>query len=287
MSGSSSPIGFVGVGNMGGAMAGRVLSQGASVVAFDTSSLALAALAAKGAVTAKSPAAVAAQCAIISVVVNSDIQVKEAMLGVEGVLAGAKPGTLIAIHSTIHLATLEAVAAEASRLGMHVVDAAVTGGVEAAERGELAVLIGGDDSSVAAVRPAIAQYASLVLHAGPLGAGMAAKVALMVVSFGKLAVTYEGLNLARAAGVDPVELAKVIVHSEGQSGIGPFFVQARARAMSAVDDPLREIGRHESPKSQKDLHAALELAERLGIELPLARIAHDAMPAVWGVSPGA
>ena len=285
MSAPGRPIGFVGIGNMGGAMARRVLAQGGAVVAFDPAPAPCRRLAESGATIARSPADVARSCRVVSVVVNTDDQVLEAINGPSGVVAGAPPGTIVAIHSTIHLDTLEAVAKAGAARSVQVLDAAVTGGVEAAARGELAVLLGGDPATVEAIRPALADYASLIWRAGDLGAGMAAKIAIMAVSFGKLAATYEGLLLAHSAGVDPVELARVIAHSEAQSGIGPFFLESRARSFVSgdSDDPMREIGRHEAPKSQKDLHAAIELAGRLAVDLPVARAAHDEMPAVWGL----
>jgi len=284
MTAAENVIGFVGVGNMGGAMAARVLATGGGVIACDRSPDACARLEADGAIILETPAAVAERCRVVSVVVNTDDQVREAMLGPDGVLTSAPRGTIVAIHSTIHLDTLEAVAAAAAERSVGVVDAAVTGGVEAALRGELAVLLGGDSASTDAVGPALAPYASLVLRAGELGAGMAAKIALMVVSLGKLAAVYEGLLLAQTAGVDVEELARVIEHSEAQSGITPYFLHARARAFASGDDGLERVGRHEEPKAEKDLHAALELAERLGLALPLTRVAHDEMPAAWDVA---
>jgi len=281
---AADPVGFVGVGNMGGAMALRVLDQGGAVVAYDVSASARERLAAAGATIVNSPAAVAERCAAVSLVVNYDDQVLSAVLAEDGVLAGATPATVVAIHSTIHLDTLEAVAARAAQQSVAVLDAAVTGGVDAAARGQLAVLLGGDARAVENIRPVLSHYASVVVRAGDLGAGMAAKLAVMVVSFGTLAAAYEGLLLAESAGVDVVELARVISHSEAQSGIHSFFLDARARLLHGdVESSLREIAGHESPKAQKDLHAALELAMRVGVELPVTRMAHDEMPDVWGL----
>jgi 3-hydroxyisobutyrate dehydrogenase-like beta-hydroxyacid dehydrogenase len=165
-----------------------------------------------------------------------------------------------------------------------VVDAAVTGGPDAAARGELVVMIGGDSATFERLRPALSSYASLIVRVGDLGAGMAAKIALMVISFGKLAAAYEGIHLARAAGVDPAEFVRIVEQSERQSGLHDFFLRERAqRFADDYDGPLREIARHESPKSQKDLHAAIELADRLGVTVPFTRLAHDQMPAVWGL----
>jgi 3-hydroxyisobutyrate dehydrogenase len=277
-------IGFVGVGNMGFAMARHALQQGVAVVAFDPSSDARDRIAAAGATTVDDPASVATRCAEISVVVNTDQQVRDAILGAGGVLQGAAPGTVVAIHSTIHVETLEAVAAAAADVGVTVVDAAVTGGVEAAAAGRLAVLLGGDLEAIERLRPGLSSYASLVVRVGDLGAGMAAKISVMVISFGKLAAAYEGLLLADAAGVGVDELARIVAHSEQVSGIHDFFLHERARRFAPdYEGALLAIARHESPKSQKDLHAALELAAHVGVSLPVAAAAHDEMPAAWGV----
>ena len=284
MTTADDPIGFVGVGNMGSAMARRVLGQRGGVVVFDPSATARQRLADAGATIVESAAAVAERCRIISVVVNTDDQVRQALLGPGGVIAGAVGPTIVAIHSTIHLDTLEAVAGEGVARSVTVVDAAVTGGPDAAARGELVVMLGGDPASLELLRPALSSYASLVVRVGGLGAGMAAKIALMVVSFGKLAVAHEGMRLAHAAGVDMGEFARIVAQSETQSGLHDFFLRERTERFDAnYAGPLREIARHESPKSQKDLHAAIELAERLGVSLPLTYLAHDQMPAVWGL----
>lgn len=282
---SDGPLGFVGVGNMGGAMASRALAMGEQLVVFDHAEGARERFRRAGATVVDSAGEVAAAAPVVSVVVNYDRDVIDAVLGPDGVLTGAAPGTIVAIHSTIHLDTLEEVAAACAEKGVVAVDAAVTGGVGPAERGELAVLLGGPSDAVDRVRLAIGSYASVVLHAGRLGAGLSAKLAVNLVGFAKMAAAYEGLLLAHAAGVDVEALAKVIAHSERQSGQHEFYLDARARSFAAGgDETLESIGRHESPKSQKDLHAALDLASRLGIGLPCATVAHDEMPAVWGVA---
>ena len=278
------PIGFVGVGNMGSAMAGRVRSQGGAVVVYDPMAAARQRLADAGATIVDSAAAVARQCRIISVVVNTDRQARDALGGPDGVIAGATPGTIVAIHSTIHLETLEELATLGAARSVTVVDAAVTGGPDAAIRGELVVMLGGDRAVIDTLRPALSSYASLIVRVGDLGAGMAAKIALMVVSFGKLAAAYEGMRLAHAASVDLSEFARIVAHSEAQSGLHDFYLRERTQLFDdTYTGTLREIAKHESPKSQKDLHAAIELGERLGLTLALSQLAHDTMPEVWGV----
>jgi 3-hydroxyisobutyrate dehydrogenase-like beta-hydroxyacid dehydrogenase len=148
--------------------------------------------------------------------------------------------------------TLETVVRACEERRVAVVDAAVTGGVEAAARGELAVMLGAVDDAVARVRASIGSYASVVLHAGASGAGLSAKLAVNLVGFAKMGAAYEGLALAHAAGVDVAALAEVIAHSERQSGQHEFFLAARAAAFAPGGDAnLYAIGRHESPKSQR------------------------------------
>ncbi|HUP72028.1 MAG TPA: NAD(P)-dependent oxidoreductase [Acidimicrobiales bacterium] len=285
MNGSQpAPIGFVGVGNMGSAMALRALREGAVVVAYDATTTARQRLADAGATIADSAAAVAAQCRLVSVVVNTDQQVRDALSGSDGIIAGGGAGTIVAIHSTIHLETLEEAATQGAARSVIVVDAAVTGGPDAAARGELVVMVGCDPATFAALRPALSSYASLIVRVGDLGAGMAAKIALMVISFGKLAAAYEGMHLANAAGVDLTEFARIVAQSERQSGLHDFFLRERIlRFADGYDGPLGEIARHESPKSQKDLHAAIELAARVGVAVPFTALAHGQMPEVWGL----
>ncbi len=278
------PVGFVGVGRMGSAMALRVLDTGGAVVAYDTAAEPLRLLAEAGAAIETSPAGVARRCQVISVVVNDDAQARAAVTGPDGILDGAASGSVVAIHSTLHVRTLEELAAAAAPRDVAIVDAAVTGGADVARRGELAVMLGGAAEPLERLRPVLERYASLIVHAGDLGAGMAAKVALMVVSFGKLAAASEGLALARAAGVDLDEFVQIVRHTEAQSGIHDFFLRERARLIVEPDAPLAEIARVEAPKSRKDLHAALELAARLGISLPITAVTHDEMPTVWGAS---
>jgi 3-hydroxyisobutyrate dehydrogenase-like beta-hydroxyacid dehydrogenase len=269
---------------MGSAMALRVIETGGAVVAFDTASEPMRLLGDAGATLETSPGAVARRCDAVSVIVNDDAQARAAVTGPEGILDGAAAGAVVAIHSTIHVTTLEELAAAGAAKGVTIVDAAVTGGPDAARRGELAVMLGGDPEPLERLRPSIERYASLVVRVGGLGAGMAAKIALMVVSFVKLAAAAEGLALARAAGVDLDEFVRIVTHSEAHSGIHDFFLRARRELIDDPTAPLAGIARVEEPKSRKDLHAALELAARHGIALPVTAIAHDAMAAVWGGS---
>src|SRR5262249_6141736 len=146
------------------------------------------------------------------------------VLGTDGVLAGSQPGSIVAVHSTISIETLHRLADAATDRRVALVDAAVTGGADAAARGELAVLLGGDAGAIEALRPGLASYASMIVRVGVLGAGMKAKIALNLLSFGKMAAAYEGMRLAHHAGVDLAEFARIVQHSEAQSGLHSFYL---------------------------------------------------------------
>jgi 3-hydroxyisobutyrate dehydrogenase-like beta-hydroxyacid dehydrogenase len=289
MTAAISPVGFVGVGQMGGAMAVRTAEQGIPVIVFDVDPAASSRVAEAGADVASSAAGVAARSAVVSVVVNTDDQLVAVFSSPDGVLGGASPGLVVAVHSTVHTSTLQEVAELARSRDVTVIDAAVTGGQHAAMRGELAVMVGGDADAFRRVEPAFEAYASLIVRMGDVGAGLAAKIALNLISFVKLAAAYEGLTLAQAAGVDRPSFISILRHSEAHAGLHDFYLD---RPGTTFDDSTEEgrqllaLARRESPKSQKDLSAALELASRVGIEIPVTGVAYGEMPAVWGV-PGA
>lgn len=276
------PVGFVGAGRMGAAIVERLLAQGQSVVVADPSPEAQRRCAGLGAEIAVSPREVASRCEHTIVVVNTDEQVLDAVLGDDGLLSGAARGSIVIVHSTVHVETIRTLGDAAAAGGVVIVDAGITGGSEPALRGQLAVLVGTDDATLERIRPMLSAYSALVVHTGVSGTGMAAKHALQTVIMSKLAATYEGLLLARAAGVDVERLAEVIQHAEDVSGIHPFVLRSRARTMAGHVDPTWEqVCAHQLPVALKDLDAAIALGDELGLTLAVARAAHAEMPAVW------
>ena len=275
-------VGVVGAGRMGTAIVERLLDQGHPVLVADAASEARDRCAALGAEVAGSPGEVAARCEPTIVVVNTDQQSLDVVLGDDGILSGAPSGAVVVVHSTVHLDTLRTLVSAATARGVTIVDAGVTGGSDPARRGELAVLIGADADTVERIRPTVAAYASLIVHTGGPGTGMAAKHAVQTVLMGKLAATYEGLLLAHAAGVDVERFAEVVQHAEDASGIHAFVLGARARAMAGHEDPTwTQICTHQLPVACKDLDAAAALADELELPLAVTRAARHDMPAVW------
>ena len=283
-------VGFVGVGAMGGAMARRALVDGLEVVVFDVNAPATEALAEAGAAVAASPRELAERCDVAAVVVLSDDQVRSVVTGEEGLLAASTDALDILIHSTIHLPTLHEVAEAASARGFSLIDAGVSGHTTGAERGELAVMVGGEEAVIERCRPALETYGGLVVRVGGLGAGMKAKVARNLVGFGQVAATYEGMRLAEEAGVDLTAFERIVRHSEAQSNLVQGFL---ASPSVGPGNEETEIGRRRLALAgvvvetcRKDLSAAIDLGASLGIALPVAEAAHDEAEATWGAQPG-
>lgn len=270
--------GFVGLGNIGAAMASRLSPD--TLLVHDLRQEATAPFVARGAQAAASLAEVARQCDVVSVVVLTDEQVRQV---VGELLDAARPGAVIAVHSTIEPATAPALAETAAVKGVHVLDAPVSGGAIGAASGRLAVMVGGEREAYEKAKPVFAQWAELVLHVGPVGAGTQCKLARNLLTFAGYAAAAEASRLAEAAGIDLRKLAAVARHSDGITG-GPSAVMVRQDTLPlAGDDGLRPVFEHTRELGEKDLALALAMADRLGLELPFAQLALQTLAEALGV----
>jgi 3-hydroxyisobutyrate dehydrogenase-like beta-hydroxyacid dehydrogenase len=275
----SEKLGYIGLGNMGAPMAKRLVEWSGGVTVFDVRAEAMTPLAEAGATLADSVADVAT-ADIISVTVLNDEQVREV---VGELAANAKPGTVIAIHSTISPDTAVELAEQLAPQGIHIVDAPVSGGGGAAERGELAVMVGAEREVYERIKPAFKQFASMVVHAGEPGAGTRMKLARNMLTFISYAAACEAMQLAEQAGINLQQLGRVVRHTDAQSG-GPGAVIVREN-MAALepDDFLYGPLAHARDLGEKDLSLALALGEAVGVDLPMAEMALENLAAGLGV----
>ena len=272
-------LGYIGLGNQGAPMAKRLVEWPGGLVVFDVRAEAMTPLAEAGASVADSVADVAA-ADVISVTVLNDEQVRE----VVGELAEhAKPGTVIAIHSTISETTAPELAERYAAQGVHIVDAPVSGGDRAAKKGELAVMVGASDEAYALVEEPFSLWASLIVHAGEPGAGTRMKLARNMLHFISFTAACEALKLADAAGVSLQDLGNVVRHSDKQSGgAGMVMFRDDAKPLSP-DHFLYQPFLHTRALGEKDLGLALALGEAVGVDLPLAELALQNLAAGLGV----
>ncbi|BCO34137.1 NAD(P)-dependent oxidoreductase [Mycobacterium heckeshornense] len=262
-------LGYIGLGNMGAPMAKRLVDWPGGLIVFDIRTEAMTPLAEAGATLADTVADVAG-ADIISVTVLDDDQVRQ----VVGELAThAKPGTVIAIHSTISDTTAADLANELKPQGIHIVDAPVSGGGRAADKGELATMVGAERDVYERVKPTFRRWASLVIHAGPPGAGTRMKLARNMLTFTSYAAACEAMKLAEAAGLDLQALGRVVRHTDALTG-GPGAIMVRDD-MKPLEPGhfLYEPFLHTRGLGEKDLSLALALGEVLSVELPLAEVA--------------
>jgi 3-hydroxyisobutyrate dehydrogenase-like beta-hydroxyacid dehydrogenase len=272
-------LGYIGLGNMGAPMAKRMIEWPGGVTVYDIRTEAMTPLAEAGASLADSIADVAA-ADIVHVTVLDDAQVRQ----VVGELAAhAKPGTVIAIHSTISDTTAAELADELKQQEIHIVDAPVSGGAAAAEKGELATMVGAERDVYERIKPAFKQWASLVIHAGTPGAGTRMKLARNMLTFTSYAAACEAMKLAEAAGLDLQALGRVVRHTDAlTSGPGAIMVRDDMKTLEP-EHFLYQPFLHTRGLGEKDLRLALALGAAVSVDLPLAQLAYQRLADGLGV----
>lgn len=265
-------LGYIGLGNMGAPMAERIASWPGGLIVYDVRADAMTPLAEAGATLADSIADVAT-ADIISITVLNDEQVRDVVAGENGIARHAKPGTVIAIHSTISDTTAVELANQLRPQGIHVIDAPVSGGAGAAKKGELATMIGADDEAFAKVKEPFSHWASLIVHAGAPGAGTRMKVARNLITFVGFAAATEAERLAEQCGLDLGELGKVVRHTDALTGGAGAIMYRKTTAPMDPTDFFYQPFTHSRDLGEKDLNLALALAADRGIALPIAEVA--------------
>jgi 3-hydroxyisobutyrate dehydrogenase-like beta-hydroxyacid dehydrogenase len=264
-------IGFIGLGQMGAPMAKHLVGFG-DLVVCDARAEATDEFSTQGVAVAASPAEVASKADVISVMVLDDEQVREVVTGADGIVAGARPNTVVAVHSTIRAGTAETLAAEIDDRGIAIVDAPVSGGFVGAHKGTLAVMVGGPDEAVERCREPFGRWATLFVHVGPTGAGTRAKLARNLLHFIAFTGATEAQRLADAAGIDLGHLRQVVLHSDAVTG-GPGAIMFRgSTARVTPGGQWYDTLLHVRTLGEKDLALAIELGKELGVELPLAEL---------------
>jgi 3-hydroxyisobutyrate dehydrogenase-like beta-hydroxyacid dehydrogenase len=272
-------LGYIGLGNMGAPMAKRLVDWPGGLTVYDIRTEAMTPLAEAGANLADSVADVAA-ADIISVTVLDDAQVREV---VGELAANAKPGTIIAIHSTISDTTAVELADALRAQDIHIVDAPVSGGGGAAEKGELATMVGAERPVYERVKPAFKKWASMVIHAGEPGAGTRMKLARNMLTFTSYAAACEAMKLAEAAGLDLQALGRVVRHTDALTGgAGAIMVRDDMKTLEP-EHFLYQPFLHTRGLGEKDLSLALALGKAVSVDLPLAEVAYERLAAGLGV----
>ena len=255
-------VGFIGLGEQGKPMAVNLAKDGFDLIVHDLRREPVDELIAIGAKAANSPREVAAGSEVIGIAVVDDAQVEGAVMGDDGIIAGARPGSVIAIHSTIRPSTVHKIATESARRDIGVVDAPVSGGPRGAQLRTMCYMVGGDKELVERCRPVFETSAKSIFHIGPLGAGMTAKLAHQVIICLNVLAAREGMALAAKAGLDLTMMQEVVRAGGAQSRVADNWTKNK---------PTPNASR----LWYKDLMLALEFADELGIALPATQMAQE------------
>jgi 2-hydroxy-3-oxopropionate reductase len=254
-------IGFIGLGIMGKPMARNLINAGHDLVVYDIVQASVESVAAAGAAAAASAKAVAEACGHIITMLPNSPHVRAAVLGDNGVLEGAKPGTVLIDMSSIAPGASREIAAACAKAGVKMLDAPVSGGEPKAIDGSLSIMVGGEKPLFESVRENILlKMGASAVYCGEIGAGNTTKLANQIIVACNIAALAEALTLAKKAGVDPALVFEAI-----KGGLaGSTVMNAKAPMMLAGDyKPGFRIDLH-----IKDLDNALQTGHSAASPLP-------------------
>lgn len=261
-------IGFVGLGVMGGPMCRNMaLKHDGEVIAFDTQAAAFGALDGTKAARAGSVVELAARADVVFLSLPGGPQVEQVCLGAEGLLGGARRPTVIVDLSTTTVAVARCVAAELAAQGVAFADAPVARTREAAQRGELSIMVGADPDLYQRIEPLLRYIGSDITHCGAVGCGQVVKLANNALLFANVVALGEMMVLGARAGVEPAVLLDAVSKGSGDS----FALRNHARkAMLPRDFPEKAF----PPEyALKDIGYVLELATQMGLEAHVIQLA--------------
>jgi 3-hydroxyisobutyrate dehydrogenase len=266
MTAESSPVrgrvAFLGLGTMGAAMAANLARGGFDVVGWNRTPGRAPELADLGVTFADSPSDAVAGVDIAVICVSDTPDVEAVLFGPNGVVEGARQGTLVIDCSTIAPSGSWDFAARLAERGLRMVDAPVSGGSEGARN---AIFVGGDAADVEHARPVLSAMGRTITHVGPIGAGQAVKAVNQVILAGTYLGVAEGIVLAIKAGLDVEQVVGALGGGAAQS----WVLSNRSGRMLDNDYPLGfKVSLH-----RKDLGIALDLAAQLGAVLPVSALA--------------
>ena len=253
-------MGVIGLGAMGGALAGHLVAAGYDVCGYDPDPAAGERAGIRGVTVVDDTAKAVASTQFVVTSLPDPLAVRSAWEGDRGIIASAARGAVLVELSTIDPGTMSSIAEPARRAGHRVIDCAVSGGPDEAAAGTLALLVGADDADLEAARSLLETIGSTIAHTGPVGTGKIVKLVNNMMSMGNVLVAAEAFEIGLAAGVDPQRLYDVLAGSGGSS---QHFVK-RFPWVLADDRRTRfSIG-----LAGKDLRLAEALARSVGVPSP-------------------
>lgn len=265
-------VGFIGLGIMGKPMAKNLLKSGYKLVVANRSKAAVDELVGAGATKASTPKEVAEQAETIITMLPNSPEVKEVVLGKNGIYDGAKNGSIVIDMSSIAPLVSKEMSEKLAQKGIELLDAPVSGGEPKAIDGTLSVMVGGSKDTFEKSYDIMKSMASSVVYTGKSGAGNTTKLANQIIVALNIAAVCEAMVLAAKAGVEP----KLVFEAIRGGLAGSTVLEAKAPLiMDRKFDPGFRINLH-----IKDLQNALDTAHELGVPIQLTASVMEAMQAM-------
>ncbi|GFG63779.1 2-hydroxy-3-oxopropionate reductase [Mycobacterium kubicae] len=272
-------IAFIGLGIMGSPMACHLARAGHAVVGFNRSPARTSALVEAGGVAAESIEEAVKGVDVVAVMVPDSPDVQDVMLGEGGVFTHAQPGTLIIDFSSIRPDVTRHLAEEASRRGLRLIDAPVSGGEAGAKNASLSIMVGAADDDFVTAKPILEVVGETIVHVGPNGAGQTVKAANQLIVAGNIQLLAEALTFLRAYGVDLDAAVKVL----GGGLAGSAVLDQKGEKMIARNfDPGFRIELH-----HKDMGIVTSAAREADVVIPLGAVVAQLMASALANGDGA
>lgn len=257
---ANTKVGFIGLGIMGSSMAGHILNAGYDLCVFNRSRAKADELVARGAVWKGSPGDVAAACDVVITIVGYPADVEAVYLTAGGIVERAKDGAVLIDMTTSSPDLAQRIAKQAAARGLSALDAPVSGGDVGARAGNLAIMVGGEDSSHEAVLPLFDAMGGKIAHMGGPGAGQHTKMANQIAIASTMMAVCESLYYAQSAGLKLDALLDLI----GTGAASSFLLNGLGRKIVEQDYAPGFFVHH----FVKDMTIALSEADRMKIDLP-------------------
>ena len=271
-------LGFIGLGVMGRPMALHLMKRGHSMGVFARRDEAAAPLVAAGATRHATPAALAAQCEVVFTMVTNSHDVEQVVLGADGIVQGARAGSVLVDMETISPVVARNVAAALAEKGVEMLDAPVSGGPAGAEQATLAIMAGGKPAVFERIRPLFECLGKTIIHVGDSGAGQITKACNQLLLLVTAQGVAEALALAKRCGVDPAVVRDVLMGGIASSRVLDVFGKRMVERNFANGIDARLY--------HKDLAIALGLAHELGASAPAASVTLQHINAVMARGEG-
>ena len=274
-------IGFIGLGNMGGGMAGNIQKAGYPMVVYDLREAATRPFLEGGARLGNSPADVAARSEIVLTSLPGPREVELVATGPEGILQGMTAGSVYIDLSTSRPTLIREMEPQFRAKGVHVLDAPVSGGKSGAQSRNLAVMVGGEREVFDRVKPLLDAFGDKVYYAGSIGAGSVAKLVHNMIGHGVRQAIAEGLTLGVKAGVD----AEALWECVRRGALGRMSVLHEGVAGTVFRGEF-EPANFALNLARKDIGLATDLGREFDVPMPVANLAEqiaiEAMNRGWG-----